>query len=63
MNTAEIEQELHSLTEHYRSTCLWFLREDFVPHTAIEAKIVLQAIKRYGDAEGYKRSRRLEKWL
>ena len=63
MKVAEIERELHVLTEQYRSTCLWFLREDFVPHTASEAKIVLHAIKRYGDAEGYKRSRRLEKWL
>jgi hypothetical protein len=63
MNKSDISKELHLLTEQYRNTCLWFLRDDFFPKTNKEALLVVNAVKRYGDGDGYKRARKIEAWL
>ena len=59
----EIAQQVAELVERYRSRCLWFLAEDFVPETSEQAVRVLEYIERYGDREGFIQARRLKQWL
>jgi len=59
----EINTQLAELIERYRSRCLWFLAEDFVPGTPEQAMRVLEYIERYGDREGFVQARRLKQWL
>ncbi len=58
-----IKQQLVELIGCYRSRCLWFLAEDFVPETPEQVIRVLEYIERYGDREGFVRARRLKQWL
>ena len=59
----DIEQQLVELIGRYRTRCLWFLAEDFVPDTPEQALRVLGYIERYGDREGFIRARRIKQWL
>jgi len=59
----EINTQLAELIERYRSRCLWFLAEDFVPDTPEQAMRVLEYIERYGDRDGFVQARRLKQWL
>jgi hypothetical protein len=59
----DIEQQLVELIGRYRSRCLWFLAEDFVPETHQQAVRVLEYIEQYGDREGFLQARRLKQWL
>ncbi len=55
--------ELESLVNQYRSRCLWFIREDFVPRDREQAIRTLEYIERYGDRDGFLQARRLKTWL
>ncbi len=59
----DIQNQLADLIGNYRSSCLWFLAEDFVPETRQQAMRVLTYIERYGDREGFVQARRLKQWL
>ena len=59
----EIKEQLAVLMRRYRSRCLWFLTEDFMPETPEQAMRVLEYIERYGDREGFIQARRLKQWL
>jgi len=59
----EIKEQLAILISRYRSRCLWFLAEDFVPETPEQAVRVLEYIERYGDRQGFVQARRLKQWL
>jgi hypothetical protein len=59
----DIQQQLLALIESYRSRCLWFLAEDFVPETPAQALRVLEYIERYGDRDAFVQARRLKQWL
>ena len=59
----EIKKQLAALIGCYRSRCLWFLAEDFVPETPEQTVRVLEYIERYGDCEGFVQARRLKQWL
>jgi hypothetical protein len=54
---------LRALVDEYRDRCLWFLRRDYYPTTADEARRVLEAIQRHGDREGFKRAAEIRQWL
>lgn len=54
---------LRQLVEAYRERCLWSFRPDFYPQSHEEARIVLEAIQRYGDREGFIRSAEIRTWL
>jgi hypothetical protein len=59
----EIKSQLLKLIGAYRSRCLWFLAEDFVPETREQAIRALEYIERYGDREGFVQARRIKQWL
>lgn len=59
----EISKMLTPLITKYRNSCLWFLRENFVPVTMKEAFTVLDSIERYGDREAFIEVRRIKTWL
>jgi len=60
---AEAMAEIENLIEKYRDQCLWFLRQDFIPHSTEEMLHVLDLIERYGDRAGFERAQRLKQWL
>ena len=54
---------LRALVNEYRHRCLWFLRSDYYPATAEEARRVLDAIDRHGDREAFRRTAEIRRWL
>ena len=56
-------REVSRLASRNQTTCLWFLRESFVPDTEELALRALDAIQRHGDRESYIQARRLKEWL
>ena len=54
---------LRALVDEYRDRCLWFLRRDYYPATAEEARRVLDAIDRHGDREAFQRTAEIRRWL
>ncbi len=60
---AEAKAELENLIERYRDQCLWFLRQDFFPHSTEEILHVLDLFERYGDRSVFERAERLKQWL
>jgi len=59
----DVSERLAPLVARYRSSCLWFLREDFVPTTAREALLVLDCLEKHGDREAFIEARRVREWL
>ena len=60
---APFEQAFRTLIDEYRSRCLWFLRADYYPETAVERWRVLDAIATYGDTHAFRRVAELRTWL
>ena len=56
-------QHVHDLVDEYRTTCLWFLREDYYPQTVEEALRVLDAISRSGDLIAFQKTAVARRWL
>jgi len=63
MNPVDVQSALHRLIDEYRSTCLWFLRDDYYPATASERERVLGLIERHGDAAALRRVAEIRAWL
>ena len=61
--TAAESQAITELMARYRATCLWFLKENFIPTTVPEALQVLDAIEQHGDLAAFRETRRLRAWL
>ena len=59
----ETDTALRELVDEYRDRCLWFLRRDYYPATAEEARGVLDSIQRHGDRDGFRRAARIRQWL
>lgn len=59
----EIDQEIRSLVDDYRDRCLWFLRRDYYPGSRDEIRRIMEAIRRHGDQEAFRRARKIEQWL
>ena len=60
---ASVEQAFRAMVDEYRSRCLWFLRADYYPCTAIERSRVLDAIATHGDLRAFQRVAELRTWL
>lgn len=60
---APFEQAFRALVDEYRSRCLWFLRADYYPDTAVERAWVLDAIAANGDVHAFRRVAELRTWL
>jgi hypothetical protein len=63
VDTDGVLQEIRDLVDEVRTTCLWYLREDYYPRTREEALRVLEAIERGGDVGTFKHAARLREWL
>jgi hypothetical protein len=63
MNPVDARSALRGLIDEYRSTCLWFLRDDYYPTAASESERVLGLIERYGDAAALRRVAEIRAWL
>jgi hypothetical protein len=59
----ETDTALREFVDEYRDRCLWFLRRDYYPATAEEARGVLDSIQRHGDRDGFRRAARIRQWL
>ena len=59
----DVSERLAPLVAKYRSRCLWFLREDFMPTTPGEALLVLDCLEKHGDREAFVEARRVREWL
>ncbi|MFA5057600.1 MAG: hypothetical protein WC485_05765 [Opitutaceae bacterium] len=55
--------DLKDLLQAYRTRCLWYLREDYVPATPAEILRVLDAVEARADRSGYVKARQLRQWL
>lgn len=63
MNPVDARAALHRLFDEYRSTCLWFLRDDYYPAAAPECERVLGLFERHGDAAALRRVAEIRGWL
>ena len=59
----EADAALRELVDDYRDRCLWFLRRDYYPATAEEARGVLDSIQRHGDCEAFRRAAEVRRWF
>ncbi len=56
-------EAVRALVDEYRTTCLWFLRQDYYPQNVEEAWRVLEQIERHGDLAAFRRAAELRQWL
>lgn len=56
-------EEARNLILRARTTCLWFIREDYSPSRDTEVISLLDKIQRYGNRETYMQARELKEWL
>lgn len=59
----ELLHQVDELVDDARSSCLWYLRLDYMPRTAAEIDSVLRAIANHGDRATFQRARMLQLWL
>ena len=60
---SQLAGRIAALVRRYRTRCLWFIREDFVPDTAESALRILGYIERYGDREAWNQVKELRRCL
>ncbi|MGA2977070.1 MAG: hypothetical protein ABSF77_17315 [Spirochaetia bacterium] len=58
-----ILEAVYRLVETNRLQCLWFMREDYLPASAIEIDRVLSEIELYGDRQAWAEARTIGTWL
>ena len=54
-------ERVHELVDEYRVLCLWYVREDWYPHTDDEVHLALDAVSGHGNLDGFKRAEGLRK--
>ncbi len=59
----EVLPRVHALVDRYRTTCLWFLAEDYYPRSRDQVLQVLEYVQRYGDLEAFRAAGTLRQWL
>lgn len=59
----QLEPEVRSLVDRYRTQCLWFLRADLYPDGPEQAVRFLRYIEQHGDREGFVHAARIRQWL
>lgn len=60
---AELEEAVNRLVDEWRDRALWFLREDYYPHTDAERQRTLDYIAQRADFRTYQRVAQLRRWL
>ncbi len=63
LEMGDIVRRVHALVDRCRVTCLWFLREDYMPGTAEEMFRVIRQIEEHGDRAAYVEAREIREWL
>jgi hypothetical protein len=58
-----VMDRIRELVDEHRATCLWYLREDWLPRTESEALQALDAIARNGDLSAFQKAAELRTWL
>lgn len=58
-----IMPKVRNLVDDVRSTCLWYLREDYYPTTVEQILRILDAIERHGDVAAFRRAAEIRSWL
>ena len=53
---------VNALVDEYRTSCLWFLREDYYPQTTAEALRTLEYIERHGDVKAFQKAATFRQW-
>jgi len=51
--------EVQALVEEKRDQCLWYARRDWIPCTTDECRRALEAIRKYGDGNTFRRASEL----
>lgn len=59
----EILKQAHALIVENRVTCLWFLREDYLPEDREGLVRAMTYIERRGNRETYIKARKIREWL
>ena len=59
----DLLEAVHRLVETNRLQCLWFMREDYLPASAIEVDRVLSEIELHGDRQAWAEARTIRTWL
>ena len=55
--------EVRNLVEHYRTTCFWFMNEQWLPDSVAAARRAVILLQRYGDREAYLSASAWKPWL
>jgi hypothetical protein len=63
LSPQDLARAIDTLVDECRPSALWFLRPDYYPRTDDERRRVLDAIRKHGDVETFKRAARLQTWL
>jgi hypothetical protein len=61
--SAEQGQALRELIERQRTSCLWYLKQDWFPKTLEEVSKVLDAVQCHGDRAAFIEAGRIRQWL
>jgi hypothetical protein len=60
---ARLDEMVRALIDESRTSCLWFVREDYYPVTLDERVHILRQIERHGDRSQFRRAATLRRWL
>lgn len=55
--------EIRGLVERYRTTCFWFMNEQWLPESVAAAQRAVILLQRYGDREAYLAAGAWKPWL
>jgi hypothetical protein len=59
----ELVENVRSLVDEYRSSCLWFMERDYYPGTDPQILRALEQIALHGDRRAFQEAARIRKWL
>lgn len=59
----EVLPRVNALVDRYRTTCLWFLDQDYYPRSRDQVLQVLEYVQRYGDLEAFRAAATIRQWL
>lgn len=63
MEPFDLDRQVRSLVDDYRSRCLWFLKVGYYPSTPEEIRRVLGWIRQHGDVAAFRRAAEIDRWL
>lgn len=63
MQAADLIRQFDNFVEQHRTTCLWYLRKDYLPQTDEERLAVLSAIQKHAGLASFRQAGEFKKWL